>query len=66
MKNVGIYYLLLNMSENILKIKSYEFSIKIVKLYQHLSQSKQEFILSKQLIRSWTSIWALVREAESW
>ncbi len=66
MKNVGIYYLLLNMSENILKIKSYEFSIKIVKLYQHLSQSKQEFILSKQLIRSWTSIWALVREADFW
>ncbi|HMS91039.1 MAG TPA: four helix bundle protein, partial [Candidatus Absconditabacterales bacterium] len=63
-KNVGIYYLLLNMSENILKIKSYEFSIKIVKLYQHLSQSKQEFILSKQLIRSGTSIGALVREAD--
>ena len=52
------------MTENILKTKSYEFSIKIVKLYQHLSQEKQEFILSKQLIRSWTSIWALVREAE--
>jgi len=54
------------MPENILKSKSYEFSIKIVKLYQYLSQSKQEFILSKQLIRSWTSIWALVREAEFW
>jgi len=54
------------MTENILKIKSYTFSIKIVKLYQHLSQEKQEFILSKQLIKSWTSIWALVREAEFW
>lgn len=54
------------MTENILKIKSYQFSIKIVRLYQHLSQKKQEFILSKQLIRSWTSIWALVREAEFW
>ncbi len=52
------------MTENILKTKSYTFSIKIVRLYQHLSQKKQEFILSKQLIRSWTSIWALVREAE--
>lgn len=40
------------------------FSLKIVKLYQHLSQKKQEFILSKQLVKSWTSIWALVREAE--
>jgi four helix bundle protein len=54
------------MTENILKTKSYEFSIKVVRLYQRLSQSKQEFVLSKQLIKSWTSIWALVREAEFW
>lgn len=54
------------MTESILKAKSYEFSIKIVKLYQHLSQEKREFILSKQLVRSWTSIWALLREAEFW
>ncbi|MFA7298750.1 MAG: four helix bundle protein [Candidatus Absconditabacterales bacterium] len=52
------------MTENILKIKSFDFGIKIVKLYQHLSQSKQEFILSKQLVRSGTSIGAMVREAE--
>ncbi len=52
------------MAESILKSKSYEFSIKIVKLYQHLSQEKKEFILSKQLVRSGTSIWAMVREAE--
>ncbi|EKD25356.1 MAG: hypothetical protein ACD_80C00080G0009 [uncultured bacterium (gcode 4)] len=54
------------MTENILKTKNFEFSIKIVKLYQHISQQKQEFILSKQLVRSWTSIWAMVREAEFW
>jgi len=54
------------MTESILKTKSYEFSINIVKLYQHLSQEKKEFILSKQMVRSWTSIWALVREAEFW
>lgn len=66
MKNVGIYYLLFQMTENILKTKSFDFSIKIVKLYQHLSQQKQEFVLSKQLVRSWTSIWALIREAEFW
>lgn len=54
------------MKENILKTKSYEFSIQVVKLYQHLSQKKQEFILSKQLVRSWTGIWALIREAEFW
>ncbi len=40
------------MTENILKTKNFEFSIKIVKLYQHISQQKQEFILSKQLVRS--------------
>ncbi len=54
------------MAKNVLRTKSYDFSIKIVQLYQHLSQQKQEFILSKQLVRSWTSIWALVREAEFW
>lgn len=54
------------MVENVLRNKSYEFSIKVVKLYQHLSQQKKEFILSKQLVRSWTSIWAMVREAEFW
>lgn len=46
----------ITMTESILKTKSYEFSIKIVKLYQHLSQEKKEFTLSKQLVRSGTSI----------
>ena len=55
-----------SMAESILKTKSYEFSIKVVNLYQHLSQEKREFILSKQLVRSGTSIWAMVREAEFW
>lgn len=52
------------MAESILKTKSYKFSIEIVKIYKHLSKEKQEFIISKQLIRSWTSIWAMIREAE--
>ncbi len=52
--------------ESVLRTKSYDFSIRVVKLYQHLSQEKREFILSKQLVRSWTSIWALIREAEFW
>ena len=52
------------MTESILKTKSYLFSIDIVKIYQHLSKEKQEFIISKQLIRSWTSVWAMIREAE--
>ncbi len=44
------------MAESILKTKSYLFSIDIVKIYQHLSKEKQEFIISKQLIRAGTSI----------
>jgi four helix bundle protein len=51
------------MSENIIKDKSFAFAIRIVKLCQHL-QSKNEFVLSKQILRSGTSIGAMVQEAE--
>jgi four helix bundle protein len=51
-------------SENILKNKSYSFAIEIVKTSEQLISQKKEFILSKQLIRSGTSIGALLREAE--
>jgi four helix bundle protein len=49
---------------SILKDKSYAFAIRIVKLYQFLSNEKKEFVLSKQLLRSGTAVGALVREAE--
>ena len=52
------------MKESILKIKSYKFAIRIVKLYQFLSGEKKEFVLSKQILRSGTAIGALIREAE--
>jgi four helix bundle protein len=52
------------MSENIIKLKSFTFALRIVKLYQFLSSEKKEFILSKQLLRSGTAIGALVRESE--
>ena len=52
------------MKENILKDKSFKFSVRIVKLSQFLNNDKREFILSKQIIRSGTSIGAMVREAE--
>ena len=52
------------MSDNIIKIKSFRFALRIVKVYQFLSVEKKEFVLSKQLIRSGTSIGALVRESE--
>jgi len=52
------------MKENIIKNKSFGFAIRIVKLYQFLCNEKKEFILSKQLLRSGTSIGAMVRESE--
>jgi four helix bundle protein len=52
------------MVDNIIKTKSFSFALRIVKLYQFLSIEKKEFVLSKQLLRSGTSIGALVRESE--
>jgi four helix bundle protein len=51
-------------TENIIKTKSFSFALRIVKLYQFLISEKKEFVLSKQLLRSGTSIGALVRESE--
>ena len=50
--------------ENIVKEKSFEFSVRIVNLYKHLTANKQEYVLSKQLLRSGTSIGANICEAE--
>ncbi|MCL1674994.1 four helix bundle protein [Elizabethkingia meningoseptica] len=50
--------------DNIIKQKSFNFAIRIIKLYQYLSNDKKEFILSKQILRSGTSIGAMVRESE--
>ena len=52
------------MRENVVKSKSFAFAIKVVKLYQFLCSNKKEFVLSKQLLRSGTSVGAMVREAE--
>ena len=50
-------------SDNIIKDKSYNFSLKIIKIYQELTKDRKEFIISKQLIRSGTSIGANIEEA---
>jgi four helix bundle protein len=52
------------MKENILKEKSFKFAVRIVNLYKHLCEEKKEFVLSKQALRSGTSVGAMVREAE--
>ena len=44
--------------------KSFQFAVRIVKLYKHLRVAKKEFVLSRQLLRSGTSIGANVAEAQ--
>jgi four helix bundle protein len=52
------------MKDNLIKSKSFDFALRIVKLYQFLVEQKREYVLSKQLLRSGTSIGANIREAE--
>ncbi|MDO3389364.1 four helix bundle protein [Bacteroides sp. ET489] len=49
---------------NLLKDKSFNFAIRIVKLCKYLNEEKKELILSKQILRSGTSIGAMVSESE--
>jgi four helix bundle protein len=50
--------------ENVIRDKSFDFSLRIVKLYRYLTEQKKEYILGKQVLRSGTAIGALVRESE--
>ena len=52
------------MKDNNLRDKSFLFAIRIVNLSKYLIAEKKEYILSKQVIRSGTSVGAMVREAE--
>ena len=52
------------MQDNVILDKSKKFAVRIIRLYQHLTEHKKEFILSKQVLRSGTSIGANVREAK--
>ncbi len=53
----------LKVSESILKTKSYNFALRTVKLYKYLVDEKKEYVLSKQILRSGTSIGANIEEA---
>ena len=53
------------MKDNIVLDKSFEFAIRVVNLHKHLCDSKKEYILSKQLLRSGTSIGANINEAQA-
>lgn len=50
------------MKENPLKTKSYAFALRIVKLYKYLAFETKEYVLSKQILRSGTSIGANITE----
>jgi four helix bundle protein len=49
--------------ENIILDKSFKFAVRIVKLYQYLCNEKKEYVLSKQILKSGTSIGANIEEA---
>jgi four helix bundle protein len=56
------------MKENVVLSKSFDFAVRVVRvvrLYQYLKENKQKYILSKQLVRSGTSIGANVNEAQA-
>ena len=51
------------MKESVLRDKSYQFALRVIKLYKYISAEKKEYVLSKQVLRSGTSIGANVEEA---
>jgi len=51
--------------DNPVKDKSFQFALEIISLYKYLTTQKNEYVLSKQLLRSGTSIGANIEEALS-
>ncbi|MBR1535487.1 MAG: four helix bundle protein [Treponema sp.] len=51
--------------DNVVADKSKSFAIRIIKFYKYLCDEKKEFILSKQILRSGTSIGANIRESKN-
>ena len=52
------------MAENIIEAKSFQFAVRVVNLFKYLRTSKKEYVMSKQVLRSGTSIGANVAEAQ--
>jgi four helix bundle protein len=50
------------MKENVIKDKSFELAMEIVFVYQYLTREKREYVLSKQVLRSGTSVGANISE----
>ncbi len=51
------------MKENIVSEKSYKFALRMIKLYKFMNQEHKEYVLSKQVLRSGTSIGANIEES---
>jgi len=51
------------MKENVVQQKSFQFAIRVINLYKYLTNEKKEFVLSKQILRSGTSIGANIEES---
>ena len=54
-----------NMKQNIVADKSKSFALRIIKLYTFLKEERSEYVLSRQILRSGTSISANVRESKN-
>ena len=50
--------------DNPIEKRSYLFALRIVKAYKYLTKQKDKYVLSKQMLRSGTSIGAMMREAK--
>ena len=53
-----------NRTDSLLHAKSYSFALRMIRMTKFLQEDKKEFILSKQILRSGTSIGASIRESE--
>jgi len=51
------------MKDNVILLKTFQFAVRIIKLYKYLVEEKKEFVLSKQLLKAGTSIGANIEEA---
>ena len=51
-------------NDSVINRKATEFALRIIKAYHFLTTEKNEYVMSKQLLRSGTAIGALIREAE--
>jgi len=49
--------------DNVIREKSFAFAVRIINLYKYLCEEKKEFVLSKQILRSGTSIGANIEES---